>query len=97
MVKFHHAAIDGVAGAEVLTTLLDATPEAPDETMAAAAPWRPEPVPGELEMWLRGLAGVSRQPLRMLEFQGRLLRVLPGAARVLARSRGLGGGRGGPR
>ena len=75
MVKFHHAALDGVAGAELLTTLLDPTSTPPEQP--AAQPWDPAPVPGELAMWARGVAGLSLQPLKVLDFQRRLLRTLP--------------------
>ena len=88
MVKFHHAAIDGVAGAEIITTLLDQTPECGDADPAPPSSPRPGPLPGELEMWLRGVRGVTLQPLRMLEFQRRLWATLPGSARFLARTSG---------
>ena len=88
MVKFHHAALDGVAGQELITTLLDQSPEPPP--VAAPAERPVAPLPGELEMWVRGVAGVTLQPLRALEFQRRMIRTLPGAARFLARSTGPG-------
>lgn len=84
MVKFHHAAVDGVAGAELVTTLLDSTPEVPEPAEPPAR--RPERVPGELEMWLRGLVGVTQQPLKVLEFQQRVLSTLPRSLAFLSRS-----------
>lgn len=85
MVKFHHAAIDGVSGAEIITTLLDAAPETVD--LSAEPPeWRPQPLPGEVQMWLRGVAGLTMQPLRLLDYQRRVLATLPGAARFAART-----------
>ncbi len=63
--KIHHAAIDGMSGAEILSVLLDPSPEgrvlppAPDEG-------RPPSAPGQLEMLQRGLLGMPRQQLRAL-------------------------------
>jgi WS/DGAT/MGAT family acyltransferase len=63
LTKVHHSVVDGVSGNEILTVLLDESPEGrsippPDE------PPRPERVPGDLEMLGRGLLGLPRQPLR---------------------------------
>jgi diacylglycerol O-acyltransferase len=70
--KIHHAAIDGMSGAEILGVLLDPSPEgrvlppAPD-----GGP--PAPAPGQLEMLQRGLLGLPRQQLRMLNALPRTL------------------------
>src|SRR3954470_20978745 len=45
----HHAAVDGASGVELLTLMLDDTPE-PQERPRAQEPWRPERVPSDLEM-----------------------------------------------
>lgn len=91
MAKFHHAAVDGVAGAELVTTLFDTDPVPPAPT--DPPPWQPERVPGDGEMWVRGLVGLSTQPLRMLGFQRRVLRTLPRSTRFLGSPDGqlLGG------
>ncbi len=83
MVKFHHAMLDGVAGAELLTTLLDTTRTPPEQP--APQPWKPPAVPNELEMWARGIAHLSLQPLKMLDFQRRLLRTIPRSTRFYSR------------
>ena len=45
--KVHHCMVDGIAGVELLTVLLDA---APDPDVAEPAPWSPRPEPpGALE------------------------------------------------
>ena len=75
LVKFHHAALDGVAGAELVTTLLDQSPEVPQPV--PPPPWDPPPVPHQLQMWARGVAGASLAPLRALDLQRRWLAGLP--------------------
>jgi diacylglycerol O-acyltransferase / wax synthase len=68
----HHAAIDGMSGAEILSVLLDPSPEGRD--CGQAPDRRPEHVPGQLEMLARGLSGLPRQPLRAL---GALVETVP--------------------
>ena len=75
LVKFHHAALDGVAGAELVTTLLDQEPLAAPPPRGRAP--RAGRVPGQPEMWLRGVVGLSLQPLRALDLQRRVLTGLP--------------------
>ncbi|RSN10433.1 wax ester/triacylglycerol synthase family O-acyltransferase [Nonomuraea sp. WAC 01424] len=53
--KVHHAAIDGVSGAETLATLLDLTPEGARERGPRPAPPAQDDAPGLLEM----LAGAA--------------------------------------
>src|SRR3954447_2786486 len=67
LTKIHHSVVDGVSGNEILSTLLDVSPEGrdiepPDEEPGA----RGERKPTDLEMLGRGLLGLPRQPFRAL-------------------------------
>src|SRR3954470_24075300 len=65
LTKIHHSGVDGVLGHEILTTLLDLSPEG-REIPPAEAPREGERRPSQLEMLARGLTGLPRQPIRML-------------------------------
>ncbi len=74
--KVHHAAIDGVSGAEILATIMDVTVEPrmepqPDEY------WDPTALPGPLNLMGRGLASMATQPFDVM-------RILPKALPHLA-------------
>jgi WS/DGAT/MGAT family acyltransferase len=67
LTKVHHSVADGVSGNEILSVLLDSSPEGREvEPPPAEGERTGERVPGELEMLGRGLLGLPRQPLRAL-------------------------------
>ena len=68
LTKIHHAAVDGLSGAEILTVMLDLSPEGrepppPDDP-------RPDREPSDLQMLGRGLLGTPR-------YLGRVVQGLP--------------------
>jgi hypothetical protein len=60
---FHHAAVDGASGMELLTLMLDEHPEG-TETEPPAEPWEPEREPTDLELLARATVGLVRKPAR---------------------------------
>jgi diacylglycerol O-acyltransferase len=77
LTKIHHAAIDGVSGADLAAAIHDITPEtnppAPEE------PWVPERDPSIIELSLRTTANNIRSPFRIARA---LRRSAPGLARL---------------
>jgi diacylglycerol O-acyltransferase len=65
LTKIHHALIDGMSGAEIMGLLLDLSPEGRELPEAPAV--EPERKPSDLELLGRGLLGVPRYPLRLLQ------------------------------
>jgi WS/DGAT/MGAT family acyltransferase len=77
--KMHHATIDGAAGAEMLTMLLDDRPDAP--LPAVDDPWRPDTIPSDTELLARTMGQAAIRPGRALRLQVRVLRELGRATR----------------
>jgi diacylglycerol O-acyltransferase / wax synthase len=80
--KIHHAAIDGISGAEILETIMDLTAE-PREVPPEEAPFVPRPMPSTLSLVSRGIGELAFNPLDALSTLPRSLQYvdrLPGAA-----------------
>ena len=73
--KFHHAAVDGGAAAEIMNILLDPAAESPP--VPVPGPRVPDRAPRPGEMLLRGLAGAASYPIEVLRFQRRMMSSLP--------------------
>jgi WS/DGAT/MGAT family acyltransferase len=86
LTKFHHATIDGAAGAQMIVELLDLSPDQETPT-PEPIPWEPEPVPTDVEMFLRGAASLARQPLKFARWQARMMQALAESTR----NRGVAG------
>jgi diacylglycerol O-acyltransferase / wax synthase len=84
--KVHHAAIDGVSGNEILTGILDLSPEGrpPLDVPPAASPERP---PTSVELLARGTVSLAKNPIRAARLSTGLLRSAPALAAHPARPR----------
>ncbi len=79
LTKIHHSVVDGISGAEILVALLDLSPEGREVPARTTTPG--ERVPGNLEMFARGVLGMANYPLRVARS---LPRALPNLADVRA-------------
>ncbi|MFK7970811.1 MAG: wax ester/triacylglycerol synthase family O-acyltransferase [Bacteroidia bacterium] len=63
----HHAAIDGISGAEIMGALFDPTPE-PRAIQPPRKPWKGERIPTGPEMIARGTGNALMTPLKLIKF-----------------------------
>ncbi|MEL6867238.1 MAG: wax ester/triacylglycerol synthase family O-acyltransferase, partial [Bacteroidota bacterium] len=66
--KIHHVAIDGVAGAGILSLMFDLSPEVKE--IPAPRPFRPRPIPNELSMILKSTLSFAERPLKFPKLIG---------------------------
>jgi len=61
--KTHHCMVDGVSGTDLLTVIMDASPEMPTRF---AEPWEPEPAPSGTQLALQAVVDMARSPYEQL-------------------------------
>jgi diacylglycerol O-acyltransferase / wax synthase len=92
--KIHHAAIDGVSGTELLTVLLDLSPEGRE--LPASTPFHPAAPPGRVTLATLAAARLAWRPVETVRITNELVRIAPTLAPAVGAFVGgmLGLGRG---
>jgi WS/DGAT/MGAT family acyltransferase len=93
--KIHHSAVDGVSGAELLTVLLDLSPDGRE--LPPSEPYMPARPPGLVTIATMAAARLAIRPVQSVRIANEMVRVLPTLAplgtlvgSVLGLSRGDG-------
>jgi len=68
--RVHHAAVDGKASTEMMTALLDITPEV--RTIDAKDTWMPEELPSNLDVITRSWSRAGQKALELAGFVGKV-------------------------
>ena len=68
LLKVHHAAIDGVSAAEIITAIHSVTQEV--EPPLVEDPWKPESAPTPFTVWSRAYINNLKRPVKLLETVG---------------------------
>jgi diacylglycerol O-acyltransferase / wax synthase len=79
--KIHHAAMDGVSGGDILSALLDLTPEG--RSIPADRPFACETRPGAWSLLARSARSALGQPVHAVRVGTGLVRSVPGVAAAL--------------
>jgi diacylglycerol O-acyltransferase / wax synthase len=80
--KVHHSAIDGASGAELLTVLLDLSPDGRE--LPPERPFVPERRPSRAALAARTTARLAWRPLQTVRIANQMVRVLPTLAPALS-------------
>jgi diacylglycerol O-acyltransferase len=85
VLKLHHAAVDGVAGAEMVTVLHDPEAIRPDPAVAAASPsdWVPEEAPSTQSLLFKAGLHAVRRPFGFAGLLVPAVRNVPSAVRSI--------------
>jgi diacylglycerol O-acyltransferase / wax synthase len=83
--KVHHAAIDGVSGNDLLSEVLDTSPEPLDVDEPDS--WRPEIEPSATELLARSALSLASHPARVARASAAIVRALPRLVNSPARPR----------
>jgi diacylglycerol O-acyltransferase len=78
----HHSAIDGASGAELLTVLLDLSPEGRE--LPEAAPFQPSRPPGRIAMAARTAARMAWRPVESVKITGGMVKAVPTLGPVIS-------------
>ncbi len=81
LMKSHHCMVDGISAVEMLTTLVDPTP---DPRRTDAQPWQPDPEPSDAELLKSGVLERAQQPLQLAVAMKDWVANLSGTARTAA-------------
>jgi WS/DGAT/MGAT family acyltransferase len=76
--KIHHAAVDGVSGAEILTILLDTSPDPEARPIEPIGRRAPDRIPGQMALLARSALSAAIRPAKAVRLGYQLVRSLPG-------------------